>query len=446
LPAADRLGNYRQSILCKNDNMENLKTWLEWAYQGNAYQRKRALDIWRANPDFFAGNPWMGCAVGDEAAIRAAFARDAEWINLAGGPFGMPPLVAVTHSNLIREEGFEAPLLASARWLLAKRADVNGSWTDPRWPDAPLSALYGAAGRTHNPAMTELLLAAGANPNDNESLYHSVESRDGTCTRLLLRAGARVVSTNAIGRVLDYDKPDLLRLLLETGGDAKEEPWLHHAILRGRSLEHIRMLMNAGADPHATNKEGISLFRWAQLYGRTDVVNILGDAGIEEPLTVEERFVAACARGDKVTARTIREKEPDIFSRLNHRQMHIMPELAGIGNLLAVRVMLALGWPLEIKAGWGATALNLAVYSGDAEMAALLLGYGADWRTPHAYGDNVLGTLSYASQQEDIEDPAPRDYVGCARAIIAHGVQSSDVQNYTFSPEVTAYFESLPAA
>ena len=100
----------------------------------------------------------------------------------------MTPLVAVTHSILILETAFEGPLLNSAKLLLHYGANVNSSWTNAKWPDSPLSALYGAAGRTHHVGMLKLLLNTGANPDDNESLYHSLESQDSTCTRLLLDA------------------------------------------------------------------------------------------------------------------------------------------------------------------------------------------------------------------------------------------------------------------
>jgi hypothetical protein len=291
--------------------------------------------------------------------------------------------------------------------------------------------------------MTWLLLQAGANPDDNVSLYHSVESRDRTCTRLLLDAGARVAGTNAIGRVLDYGRLEDLKLMLQHGGDAKERPWIHHAILRGRSLAHIRVLIDAGADLRAVNRDGISLSRWAQMHGRGDVVDILPSAGIEDRLTDEERFVAACSRGDDAAARAVQETIPDIFSRLTPAQLQALPELADLGDLRAVRTMLEVGWPREVKAAWNATALNLAVYRGDSQMAELLLSYGADWTTIHGFGGNVVGTLSYASQA-DIEDPsAPRDYVGCARVLIAHGVPLPNNRHNTFSPEVTAYFDTL---
>jgi hypothetical protein len=424
---------------------ERLKTWLKWAYEGNLRERRLAVAMLREEPDLFTGDAWLACAIGDATTIRDAVSRDAGWVNRPGGPLGMPPLVAVTHSRLILEEEFEFLLLTCAGLLLRHGADVDCAWTDPRWPDSPLSALYGAAGRTHHAGMTKLLLEAGANPDDHESLYHSVESRDSTCTRLLLGAGARVVGTNAIAHLLDYDKPDDLVLMLRHGGDARERPWVNHAILRGRSLEQIRVLVDAGADLRATNREGINLYRWAQMHGRADVVAIFRAAGIEERLTQEEEFVAACARGDEAAARAIRERVPEIVSRLTGNQLQLMPELAGLSNLRAVRTMLALGWPLEVKAGWDATALNHAVFHGDAEMTRLPLDHGADWRARHGYGDDVLGTLSYSSQAEDIGEPAPRDFVGCAQALVSHGVPLSEIRRYTFSPEVTEYIDQLPS-
>ena len=122
-----------------------------------------------------------------------------------------------------------------------------------------------------------------------------------------------------------------------------------------------------------------------------------------------------------------------------------MPELASVGNVAAVRTMLALGWPREVKTAWDATALNLAVYRGDAEMAELLLANGADWRTRHGYNDNVIGTLSWASQDETMEQPAPRDYAGCARALLAHGVPAPSEDEYGFSDEVNAIFDAWRA-
>jgi ankyrin repeat protein len=426
----------------RSDRAARLTGWLTWAFEGNARELGLAVRMLGEEADLFAGDPWFACVTGDEARLRDHVARTPDFVARTGGPLSMLPLVAVTHSRLILKPGFEAPLLACARLLLAHGADVNASWTDTRWPDSPLPVLYGAAGRTHHDGMTGLLLQAGANPDDNESLYHSVESRDPACTKLLLDAGARVLGTNAIGRALDYDKLELLNLLLRHGGDAREQPWIHHAILRGRSLDHVRALIEAGADLRATNGEGVSLYRWAQMHGRVDVVRLLHEYGVDEPLSEEEEFVAACTRGDEAAARAILQRTADIFPRLTNLQLQAMPQLAAVGEIGAVRTMLSLGWPREIKTQWDATALNLAVFQGDAAMAALLLDAGADWRTPHGFGDHVLGTLSFASQADGVADPAPRDYVGCARALIDHGVPYSAFQQYEFSGPVAEYLET----
>lgn len=426
----------------RSDRAARLKDWMRWVIEGNARQRRLAIRMPGEEPELFADDAWLACALGDEARLREALKRMPDFAKRPGGPLAMLPLIAVTHSRLILEDGFEQGLFACARLLLENGADVNATWTDSNWRDWPLSALYGAAGRTHHAGMTKLLLAAGARPDDNESLYHSVESADAACTQLLLDAGARVSGTNAIGRALDYDRIDRLMLLLRHGGDANERPWIHHAIERGRSLDNVRALLDAGADPEAKNGEGVSLYRMAQTHGRTDIVELLEARGITQALSEEETFIAACTRGDLTAAEAIRQRAPDILTRLTERQLQAMPQLAAVGSIEAVRTMLALGWPREVKTAWQATGLNLAMFQGDAAMLRLLLDEGADWRTTHGFGDNVIGTLSFASQAEDIGDPAPRDYIGCARALIEHGIPPAAFEGYSFSPEVTEFLES----
>ena len=121
----------------------------------------------------------------------------------------MFPLIALTHSQLIRDSAFEPGLLASTTILLNHGANPNATWTNPEFPDWPLSAVYSAAGFTHNPAMTHLLLAAGTdwrtrhNFNDNivGTLAYASKDSDSketdpgdfvSCARSLIASGVPI--------------------------------------------------------------------------------------------------------------------------------------------------------------------------------------------------------------------------------------------------------------
>lgn len=413
----------------------------------NRSRPELALRLLEDHPDLASGDPYVACAFGDEARLREATARDPSWLHRDGGPLRLPPLVAVTHSGLLKLPAWRERLHACARFLLSAGAspdqsvisrwgrdggeDLDASKTDGDEAH-PLSALHGAAGQHHDAELTALLLAAGADPNDGESLYHSLESV--ACTRLLLEAGARVSGTNAMYRVLDLDAIEVLRLLLAFGGDPNEAPlgaptsdWgspLLWAIRRRRSVAHIAALLEAGADPHVRTRDGTSAFRMAQRLGLTEVAELLRSAGAgSEPMSDVDAFVAACAAGNEAGARTVLSRHPGLIDGLDERQRRWLPELAAEGCDRAVRLMVELGWPIETRGGdWSATALNMAVFRGDAALTRFLLEHGADWRTEHGFGDNALGTLSWASLNEPVADG---DWVGCAQALMLHGIPAA---------------------
>ena len=211
-----------------------IRRWLGLAYGGDltgsydAARPRLAARLLDEQPGLFSGDVFVACAAGDLAVIARTMAADPEWINRPGGPLNFPPLVAVTHSRLGQLSEFIMRLRACAQALLQAGANPNQRIGN-RFPPAslatpdesgPLSALYGAAGVNRDPMLTEMLLNAGADPNDNESLYHSLENPD--CTQMLLRHGARVGGTNALRRALDMPEPAALELLLAHGGDPNE--------------------------------------------------------------------------------------------------------------------------------------------------------------------------------------------------------------------------------
>jgi ankyrin repeat protein len=415
---------------------ELLRYWLRLAYSGDitgttfGARPHLAAELLAERPDLAQGDPWLACTVGDEDAIRAAIATDPTWIHRAGGPLKLPPLVAVTHSSLLRVDPFRERLHRCAKMLLDAGASAN-QCVGNRWPphslDAPgedqLTAIYGATGQNHDARLTKVLLDAGADPNDNESLYHSIPHVD--CMRVLLDGGTRIEGTNGIGRSLDFADPAPLALLLERGADPNAlvsgttHP-LIWAIHRGRSAAHVKLLLDAGADPSAKWHDGVSAYRLARLTGSTEVAELLDRAGAGHALNEEDLFVAACARGDEQQARRIQSLRPGLPKSLPPHGQALLPLCAFNNRDAAVRTMVKLGWPIAARgADIGGSALNCAVFRGNAALTRFLLEQGASWRERHNYDSDVIGTLGWASCNRP---EGPGDWLGCAKALVEHGM------------------------
>ena len=156
----------------------------------------------------------------------------------------------------------------------------------------------------------------------------------------------------------------------------------------------------------------------------------------------EDAFVAACARADANAARKLLAQNPSLIRDLSEEQLRQLPNLTSQGNFPAVKVMVELGWPIAVPGGdWKASALNLAVFRGDAQMADWLLSHGASWEEKHGFGGNVMGTLGYASV-ENVGGYPEGDWLACAKTLIAHGMPVPP-EDYEFSEEVAEYFDRL---
>ena len=164
---------------------------------------------------------------------------------------------------------------------------------------------------------------------------------------------------------------------------------------------HVAALLQAGADPSVSTLSGVSAYSLALQLGLGEVAELLREHGGATPITEEERFIAACARGDEAEAQRIRFGRPDLPGSLQEARLRLLPDLAAEGGDEGARTVVELGWPVAVRGGdWNASALNLAVFRGNVGLTRFLLEHGARWQEEHGHGDNVCGTLSWASCNE----------------------------------------------
>lgn len=313
--------------------------------------------------------------------------------------------------------------MACARWLLDRGFAVNRTSGAPMFEGVPMPPLYYAAGVANSPELTAELLARGAEPNDNESLYHSMEFADTRCTELLLKAGAKPFSM-VIFRALDFADPARIQVLLDHGADPNarghDQSPMHWGLKSKCPLEVFRLLLEAGADPTSQDGHGNSARELAIWLHRNDVVELIDEhRGVSEEPTrsEEEAYVLAVMNGRPAS----RPTEP-----LSGRAVHVLPLLARHGDLVAARRLLEAGWPADASEPSLGSALNHAAFSGDPEMAKLLLEFGANWAEKNAYGGDAWGSVYWASRNLGTDAGVGR-HVEVARVFLEAGSPVPDV-------------------
>jgi ankyrin repeat protein len=279
-----------------------------------------------------------------------------------------------------------------------------------------MSALYGAAGVAHDPELTRVLLEAGADPDDGESLYHATESRSADCLALLLAHGADPAGTNALAHALDDERLEHVRLLLEAGADPNEHAHVAHAVRRGRGPETIRLLADYGADldrPGGETWRGNvplrSPYRHARLRARDDVAEALAELGASTDLDPADAPVEALARGERPTTPL-----PAVLD-VDAQEVIVLAALGG--RLDAVVDTVGPDFSGVVGGSPEGSLLHHAAWVGDAALVGELLARGAD---PAAGGET--GTpLAWAAHGSRNHRAPGRDYVAVAELLAAAG-------------------------
>jgi ankyrin repeat protein len=355
----------------------------------------RAREILAAHPDVAAADIYAAAVLGDEPGVRRFLASDPRHATAKGGPRGWDALTYLCFSRFLRldparSDGF----VGSARALLDAGASAGTGFFAKDHQPAPEfeSAVYGAAGIAHHPELTKLLLDYGADPNDNETPYHVIETYDNRAMKVLVESGK--LSADSMATLLlrkhDWHDYDGIKWLLDHGAGAnrmsgwKRTPFFQ-AVQRDNSIDIIALSLDHGADP-AIGSETRSAAALAARRGRGDVLDLFATRGIRVELTGVDRLIAACARNDAAAIRSTAAREPRLVRDLIAEGGQLLAEFAGNGNTAGVRQLLDLGVDVNARHVEGdpyfgvakhSTALHSAAWRGRPATVRLLLERGA---------------------------------------------------------------------
>jgi ankyrin repeat protein len=422
-----------EAALIAQSREEQIAVLIKCCLDGELARAERFLEH---HPELASADVFIAATLGEEATVRTMLERDPTLAHTAGGPLDAFPLVYACSSRYASPNNSREPQLrAIANELLQRGADPNARWLNPAFNNCPLSALYGACGMNGNVALGQLLLEAGATPDDNESLYHSVEHESADCTALLLAHDATISGTNAVHNAVALGNTAALRLFLQHGADVNERigtqqgmTLLHWAIDSDQDRDLLELLISHGADLRATSQDGLTPFRRAVRCGHRVAVELLTLRGVAESLSPDEEFVAACMLGDEPLVSRLVAARPTFIDELPADCRGLLSDAAWRGKLEAVRTMLAVGFDVSWENIHRATALHTAAWQGHLQLVQLLLQHGAPLDvketefqcTPLEW---ALHGSYYCRPRIAVETTATRDetYAAIVAAILAAG-------------------------
>ena len=425
-------------------NEHGFKRWTKLRFAHEADEMDRMSKAERLKMALFFGQHWvvdrliasdptiahenlgLELALYDWSSVKARLAADP---GAATRKIGVRnPILHLCFSRHIQADPRKtADMLAIAEELVELGADVNDSF--PYAPEAShtLSALYGALGHAGNVTLAEWLLNKGANPNDDESLYHSTELGCADGVRLLLNHGARIDGTNALMRAIDFNNHTMVELMLNNGASpnciAASHPSgepslgitaLHQAARRMCDSKMAQLLMAAGADPD-DDRFGHSAYATARIYGNHEVAQVIADAGGQVELDQLEATLADAADG------AIRQDSRICIEDLPSETRYLLVDIIKFPDRLDHAKRLAsLGFDFETQDKMGLTPLHVAGWEGIPEAMEWLLPLGPNLEHVNGYGGTLLSTIVHGSEN----CPARNDrmHICCARLALEAGV------------------------
>jgi ankyrin repeat protein len=372
----------------------------------------RARRLLADHPDVQKTSIYTASAAGDVDAARSFIDRDPALINAKGGPLNWEPLLYACYSRMDGTTS-DWSTVEVARLLLARGADPNAGFL---WGANYLfTALTGAFGEgednmnqlphPHCLALATLLLDAGADPNDSQTLYNRHFKPNDDHLKLLLSYGLGKNPGGPWYTRLAAVSTTPSQLLTEELATAVGK----HFVRR------VELLVEHGVDVNTPSlRSGRTPYEIALRNGDRAMTTYLEEHGAKKvELDPLETFAIACIAGRRDEVRARLAEDPSLLDRLDaHGRVSLIHRAAQTRRHDSIRLVLDLGIDInsmERGTGYDRTPLHNAAAFGDLDTVKFLIGLGADQQLrDFTFGGTAMGWARYGQQHEVIRYLMPQ--------------------------------------
>jgi ankyrin repeat protein len=367
----------------------------------------KAIRMLADDPELAQANIYTAAAVGDVAGVRTILDSNPALVKTNGGPLHWAPLLYACYSRLGAADANHSTLEV-ARLLLSRGADADAGFLLEG--SYAFTALTGAFGRgedwSNQPphpqcdALARLLLDAGADPNDAQTLYNRHFEANNDHLALLFAYGlGREKHGPWMKRLNDPAFNPSSLLVIELCAAAQHN-----------FFERVQLLINHGVDVNTPGlRNGRTPYEEAVRAGNQSIAEHLLDHGAKRiELDALDTFALACIGGRREEVRARLAEDPTILERLGHTgRVDLLHRAVDARQREGVRLIVELGVDVNgVVPGTGLDrgVLHNAAGWGGLDMVKLLLELGADptLRDP-TYRSTPIG-WAFHNQQHDVVD------------------------------------------
>jgi hypothetical protein len=382
---------------------------------------ERARRLLADDPALTNDHIWAAATAADPATVRRLLAEDPARARQRGGPYHWTPLFHLAYSRLDPAVPADA-VLTVARLLLDAGADPNEGylWNGRPYPFTVLTGVFGEGERgperwprhPHSAALARVLLAAGADANDSQTLYNRQFGDDDDHLELLFAYG---LGTGDGGpwkaRLGDLIDPPREQVRVQLWWAVEHE-----------HLDRVRLLVRNGVDFHTPYhappggpdwypRDGRTAIELAALVGNTAVADYLRSQGAAETrFGPADELIAAAFRADRTAIERLWEAYPQAAADASRARPGLTVWAAARGRSETVTLLAELGFDVNARGrgdvpveGGANTALHYAAVQGNHQLARLLLSLGADPNIVGGFDSTPLGWARHAGQRSTIE-------------------------------------------